>query len=228
MKISRCQDGTSKSWSSSSSTVFPSAMTPLNLTTLTLAVFLMSAIPLCRSAPVFLNPATIEHDLLTQIIKVCTSQLSAERPLRTQDGLQDLCGLMLEVVRTAKELPVRDTSKRPNGAGLSDDASTVFHPLLQLMPQLHSRRRRRTAPLVRTSAGSLLLTLREHSTPGPALSDLDHCEIHLGLRRAREVTAGASESRLVAQEELQSPRTIQSRGYFLYRPRNGRRSTEYV
>ncbi|XP_076872327.1 neuromedin-U isoform X7 [Brachyhypopomus gauderio] len=166
MKISRCQDGTSKSWSSSSSTVFPSAMTPLNLTTLTLAVFLMSAIPLCRSAPVFLNPATIEHDLLTQIIKVCTSQLSAERPLRTQDGLQDLCGLMLEVVRTAKELPVRDTSKR----------STVFHPLLQLMPQLHSRRRRRTAPL----------------------------------------------------EELQSPRTIQSRGYFLYRPRNGRRSTEYV
>ncbi|XP_076872326.1 neuromedin-U isoform X6 [Brachyhypopomus gauderio] len=176
MKISRCQDGTSKSWSSSSSTVFPSAMTPLNLTTLTLAVFLMSAIPLCRSAPVFLNPATIEHDLLTQIIKVCTSQLSAERPLRTQDGLQDLCGLMLEVVRTAKELPVRDTSKRPNGAGLSDDASTVFHPLLQLMPQLHSRRRRRTAPL----------------------------------------------------EELQSPRTIQSRGYFLYRPRNGRRSTEYV
>uniref|UniRef100_A0A668A9J1 Neuromedin U C-terminal domain-containing protein n=1 Tax=Myripristis murdjan TaxID=586833 RepID=A0A668A9J1_9TELE len=53
--------------------------------------------------------------------------------------------------------------------------SSVLHPLLQLVPQLHTRRER-----------------------------------------------GVS-----VRADLQGPGGIQSRGYFLYRPRNGRRSLEY-
>ncbi|XP_026880247.2 neuromedin-U isoform X2 [Electrophorus electricus] len=165
------QDGTC------ATTAFPSAMNPFSLATLTLAVLVISAVPLCRSAPVFLNPTTVDHDqLLNQIDNACMPHLSAERPLRTPDLLREFCGLMLEMLRKAQELSARETSKRPNSAAFSDDTSTVFHPLLQLMPQLHSRRRRKTDPL----------------------------------------------------EAPQSPRAIQSRGYFIYRPRNGRRSSEYV
>uniref|UniRef100_A0A3B1KCE6 Neuromedin U n=1 Tax=Astyanax mexicanus TaxID=7994 RepID=A0A3B1KCE6_ASTMX len=144
-----------------------SALSPLHSASLTLAVLLISALPLCTGAPMFLNPSTIQHDqLLNQIDNACTSYLSAERPFRTSDILQDFCGLMLEVLRNSQEFSAHEPRKR----------SSVFHPLLQLIPQLHSRRRRRV-------------------------------ESH---------------------EDMQGPGAIQSRGYFLYRPRNGRRSTEYV
>ncbi|XP_026880249.2 neuromedin-U isoform X4 [Electrophorus electricus] len=140
------QDGTC------ATTAFPSAMNPFSLATLTLAVLVISAVPLCRSAPVFLNPTTVDHDqLLNQIDNACMPHLSAERPLRTPDLLREFCGLMLEMLRKAQELSARETSKRPNSAAFSDDT-----------------------------------------------------------------------------EAPQSPRAIQSRGYFIYRPRNGRRSSEYV
>uniref|UniRef100_A0A8B9JWU1 Neuromedin U n=1 Tax=Astyanax mexicanus TaxID=7994 RepID=A0A8B9JWU1_ASTMX len=128
-----------------------SALSPLHSASLTLAVLLISALPLCTGAPMFLNPSTIQHDqLLNQIDNACTSYLSAERPFRTSDILQDFCGLMLEVLRNSQEFSAHEPRKRflfhytkPNGAGLTDGTSSVFHPLLQLIPQLHSRRRRR-------------------------------------------------------------------------------------
>ncbi|MCJ8743565.1 hypothetical protein PDJAM_G00095630 [Pangasius djambal] len=140
------------------------AMSPSHSTSLALALLLISALPPCTGAPVFLDLSTTENDkLLNQIDNACSSLLPEERPLRTLDTLWDLCDLMQGVLQKPQELAAREPTKR----------STVFHPLLQLIPQLHSRRRRRVA---------------SHETP----------------------------------------RMIQSRGYFLYRPRNGRRSTEYV
>ncbi|KAB5539721.1 hypothetical protein PHYPO_G00092320 [Pangasianodon hypophthalmus] len=146
------------------------AMSPSHSTSLALALLLISALPPCTGAPVFLDLSTTENDkLLNQIDNACSSLLSEERPLRTLDTLWDLCDLMQGVLQKSQFL---FHYTKPN-TGLPDETSTVFHPLLQLIPQLHSRRRRRVA---------------SHETP----------------------------------------RTIQSRGYFLYRPRNGRRSTEYV
>ncbi|XP_060772048.1 neuromedin-U [Neoarius graeffei] len=146
-----------------------------NGASLALALLLISAIPPCTGAPVF-----PENDkLLKQIDTACSSLLPEEQPLRTLDTLWDLCDLTQGVLQKSQELAARETTKRflfhytkPN-SGLPDGTATVFHPLLQLIPQLHSRRRRRVA-------------------------------------------------------SHENPRMIQSRGYFLYRPRNGRRSTEYV
>nr|XP_055043260.1 neuromedin-U isoform X4 [Misgurnus anguillicaudatus] len=51
------------------------------------------------------------------------------------------------------------------------------------------------------------------------------CFLMLGsLQKSKEITARETSKR----EDLQTPGRIQSRGYFLYRPRNGRRSAEYV
>ncbi|XP_043093525.1 neuromedin-U isoform X1 [Puntigrus tetrazona] len=53
----------------------------------------------------------------------------------------------------------------------------------------------------------------------------DLCFLMLGsLQKSEEITARETSKR----DELQGPGRIQSRGYFLYRPRNGRRSDEYV
>ncbi|XP_058612369.1 neuromedin-U isoform X2 [Onychostoma macrolepis] len=156
---SQCERGAAQS---------QSAMSPAHNSALMLAVLFISFIPITTSAPVLLNPSSIEHEqLLTQ----------------TSDVLGDLCFLMLGSLEKSEEVTARETSKRflfhytkPNGAGLSDGTSTVLHPLLELIPQLARRRSRR----------------------------------------------------MKLNDDLQGPGRIQSRGYFLYRPRNGRRSDEYV
>ncbi|XP_072552276.1 neuromedin-U isoform X2 [Salminus brasiliensis] len=153
------RSGASPNYRSSASASSSSALSLVHSASLTLAVLLLSAAPVCTSAPAFLNPSTIQHDqLLNQIDNACSSYLSAERPFRTSDVLRDFCGLMLEVLQKSQELSAREPRKRflfhytkPNGAGVTDGT-----------------------------------------------------------------------------EDLQGPGAIQSRGYFLYRPRNGRRSTEYV
>ncbi|XP_073788443.1 neuromedin-U isoform X3 [Danio rerio] len=144
-----------------------SAMSPGNTSALMLAVLLLSFIPITTSAPMLLNPSSLEHEqLLTQITDLCSFYLSADPSFRTSDVLEDLCFLMLGSLQKSKEITARETSKR----------STVLHPLLELIPQLARRRSRR----------------------------------------------------MKLNENLQGPGRIQSRGYFLYRPRNGRRSDEYV
>ncbi|XP_016109463.1 neuromedin-U isoform X3 [Sinocyclocheilus grahami] len=119
-----------------------SAMSPAHNSALMLGVLFISFIPITTSAPVLLNPSSIEHEqLLTQITDLCSFYLSADPSFRTSDVLEDLCFLMLGSVQKSKEITARETSKR---------------------------------------------------------------------------------------DDLQGPGRIQSRGYFLYRPRNGRRSDEYV
>ncbi|XP_059353963.1 uncharacterized protein LOC132091895 isoform X7 [Carassius carassius] len=102
------------------------AMSRAHNSALMLGVLLISCIPITTSAPVLLNPSSIEHEqLLTQ----------------TSDVLEDLCFRMLGSLQKSKEITARETRKR---------------------------------------------------------------------------------------DDLQGPGRIQSRGFFLYRPRNGRRSDEYV
>nr|BAM11253.1 preproneuromedin U isoform 2 [Cyprinus carpio] len=171
---SQCERGAAQS---------QSAMSPAHSAALMLGV-LISFIPITTSAPVLLNPSSIEHEqLLTQITDLCSFYLSADPSFRTSDVLEDLCFLMLGSLQKSEEITAREISKRflfhytkPNGAGLSDGTSTVLHPLLELIPQLARRRSRR----------------------------------------------------MKLNDDLQGPGRIQSRGYFLYRPRNGRRSDEYV
>ncbi|XP_018525799.1 neuromedin-U isoform X2 [Lates calcarifer] len=62
------------------------------------------------------------------------------------------------------------------------------------------------------------LKLRENSKRTHVLHPLLHLVSQLHTRRDRGLSMRA---------ELQGPAGIQSRGYFLYRPRNGRRSLEY-
>ncbi|XP_067274574.1 neuromedin-U isoform X2 [Pseudorasbora parva] len=136
-----------------------SAMSPALNSTLMIAVLFISFIPIATSAPVLLNPSSIEHEqLLTQITELCSFYLSADQSFRTSDILEDLCFLMLGSLQKPKEITARDMSKR-----------FLFHY---------------TKPI------------------GAGISD--------------------------GTDDLQGPGRIQSRGYFLYRPRNGRRSAEYV
>ncbi|KTG31335.1 hypothetical protein cypCar_00002439 [Cyprinus carpio] len=181
---SQCERGAAQS---------QSAMSPAHSAALMLAV-LISFIPITTSAPVLLNPSSIEHEqlltqfqylltLLSKITDLCSFYLSADPSFRTSDVLEDLCFLMLGSLQKSEEITAREISKRflfhytkPNGAGLSDGTSTVLHPLLELIPQLARRRSRR----------------------------------------------------MKLNADLQGPGRIRSRGYFIYRPRNGRRSDEYV
>uniref|UniRef100_A0A8C1RV17 Neuromedin U n=1 Tax=Cyprinus carpio TaxID=7962 RepID=A0A8C1RV17_CYPCA len=129
---SQCERGAAQS---------QSAMSPAHSAALMLAV-LISFIPITTSAPVLLNPSSIEHEqLLTQITDLCSFYLSADPSFRTSDVLEDLCFLMLGSLQKSEEITAREISKRA---------------------------------------------------------------------------------------DLQGPGRIQSRGYFIYRPRNGRRSDEYV
>ncbi|XP_042633578.1 neuromedin-U-like [Cyprinus carpio] len=119
-----------------------SAMRPAHNSALMLGVLFITFIPITTSAPVLLNPSSIEHEqLLTQITDLCSFYLSADPSFRVSNVLEDLCFLMLGSLQKSKEITARETSKR---------------------------------------------------------------------------------------DDLQGPGRIQSRGYFLYRPRNGRRSDEYV
>nr|XP_055043258.1 neuromedin-U isoform X2 [Misgurnus anguillicaudatus] len=63
------------------------------------------------------------------------------------------------------------------------------------------------------------ITARETSKRSTVLHPLLELIPQLNRRRSR---------RMKLNEDLQTPGRIQSRGYFLYRPRNGRRSAEYV
>ncbi|KAI4890011.1 hypothetical protein NFI96_010864, partial [Prochilodus magdalenae] len=119
MKSSRCPKratrSASPSWSSSSArqnyrssartsaSNISGALSPVHSASLTLAVLVLSAVPLCASTPAFLSPSTIQHEqLLNQIDNACSSYLSAEQPLRTSDVLRDFCGLMLGVLRKSQ------------------------------------------------------------------------------------------------------------------------------
>ncbi|XP_057584730.1 neuromedin-U isoform X2 [Hippopotamus amphibius kiboko] len=99
------------------------------------------------------------------------------------NALEELCFTIMGTLPKPQETDEKDNTKRflfhyskTRKLGNSNVVSSVLHPLLQLVPQLHERR----------------------------------------MKRFR------------VDEEFQGPLASQSRGYFLFRPRNGRRSEGYI
>ncbi|XP_033016666.1 neuromedin-U [Lacerta agilis] len=138
----------------------------------------------CKGAPMAPHVLQEEPDLQfsSEIDDVCSAYLVRDTPSQSSNTLEDLCYMLLELLHKAQELDEKDNTKRflfhyskTHDTGNSDTLSSVLHPLLQLVPQLHERR----------------------------------------LKRYK------------ADEELRIPGGIQSRGYFIFRPRNGRRSATF-
>nr|XP_028600981.1 neuromedin-U isoform X2 [Podarcis muralis] len=121
----------------------------------------------CKGAPMAPHVLQGEPDLQlsNEIDDVCSTYLVRDTPSQSSNTLEELCYMILELLHKAQESDEKDNTKR----------SSVLHPLLQLVPQLHERR----------------------------------------LKRYK------------ADEELRIPGGIQSRGYFIFRPRNGRRSATF-
>uniref|UniRef100_A0A673M1Q4 Neuromedin-U-like n=1 Tax=Sinocyclocheilus rhinocerous TaxID=307959 RepID=A0A673M1Q4_9TELE len=91
-----------------------SAMSPAHNSALMLGVLFISFIPITTSAPVLLNPSSIEHEqLLTQITDLCSFYLSADPSFRTSDVLEDLCFLMLGSLQKSKVNIIRDDLQGP-------------------------------------------------------------------------------------------------------------------
>ncbi|XP_069832640.1 neuromedin-U isoform X2 [Dendropsophus ebraccatus] len=133
---------------------------------LLLLILLVSWTSICEGAP-FSSPvlrAEEELQLWNGIDDACSAVLSDSQPA-VSSALEELCFMVMGILQKSQGLEEKDDSKR----------SSVLHPLLQLVPQLHERRMKRFKP----------------------------------------------------DEEVQGPGGVLSRGYFLFRPRNGRRSAGF-
>uniref|UniRef100_A0ABI0P3M0 Neuromedin U n=3 Tax=Bos TaxID=9903 RepID=A0ABI0P3M0_BOVIN len=102
---------------------------------------------------------------------------------QASNALEEICLTIMRTLPKPQETDEKDNTKRflfhyskTQKLGNSNVVSSVLHPLLQLVPQLHERR----------------------------------------MKRFR------------LDEEFQGPIASQSRRYFLFRPRNGRRSEGYI
>uniref|UniRef100_A0A8D2JQ87 Neuromedin U n=1 Tax=Sciurus vulgaris TaxID=55149 RepID=A0A8D2JQ87_SCIVU len=98
-------------------------------------------------------------------------------------ALKEFCFMLMGILPKPREQDEKDNAKRflfhyskTQKLGNSNVVSSVVHPLLQLVPQLHERRMKR----------------------------------------------------FKVDEEFQSPFASRSKGYFLFRPRNGRRSAGFI
>ncbi|XP_050804048.1 neuromedin-U isoform X1 [Gopherus flavomarginatus] len=139
----------------------------------------------CQGVPVPSQELQAEQDLQlwNEIDDACSAYLSIIEPHpETSSALEELCFMVMGFLQKPQSLEEKDNTKRflfhyskTHDSDNSDIMSSVLHPLLQLVPQLHERR----------------------------------------LKRYK------------ADEELQGTGGIQSRGYFLFRPRNGRRSAGF-
>uniref|UniRef100_A0A8D2JQ91 Neuromedin U n=1 Tax=Sciurus vulgaris TaxID=55149 RepID=A0A8D2JQ91_SCIVU len=112
----------------------------------------------CGGSPIFpqgLQPAE-ELQLWNEIYDACSSFLSVDSQTQASAALKEFCFMLMGI--------------------LPKPRSSVVHPLLQLVPQLHERRMKR----------------------------------------------------FKVDEEFQSPFASRSKGYFLFRPRNGRRSAGFI
>ncbi|XP_067884738.1 neuromedin-U [Heterodontus francisci] len=125
-------------------------------------------------------PAEQELRLWSEIDDLCSSFLSAYPQPLPSSTLEELCYMALTILQRSQDSEDKVQTKRflfhyskSHDSGNSDFMSSVLHPLLQLVPELHERR----------------------------------------MKKGR------------GDDGFQGPGGIQSRGYFMFRPRNGRRSS---
>ncbi|XP_075799521.1 neuromedin-U [Microtus pennsylvanicus] len=137
----------------------------------------------CRGAPIPTQRLEPEQELQlwNKVHEACSSFLSIDSEAEASAALREFCRVVTEIRQKPQEQNEKDNTKRflfhyskTEKSGNSNIVSSVVHPLLQLVPQLHERRMKRF------------------------------------------------------KEEFRSPFAGQSRGYFLFRPRNGKRSTGFI
>ncbi|XP_046300069.1 neuromedin-U [Marmota monax] len=139
----------------------------------------------CGGAPIFPQGFQPEQELQlwNEIDDACSSFLSVDSQTQASTALKEFCFMVMGILPKPQEQDEKDNAKRflfhyskTQKLGNSNVVSSVVHPLLQLVPQLHERRMKR----------------------------------------------------FKVDEEFQSPFASRSKGYFLFRPRNGRRSASFV
>ncbi|XP_073464527.1 neuromedin-U isoform X1 [Aquarana catesbeiana] len=150
---------------------------------LLLLIILTSWTNICQGAPFssLVLRADQELQLWNEIDDACSAVLS-DSPLEVSSTLEELCFVVKGIMQKSQGSEEKGDSKRflfhyskSHDSGKSDITSSVLHPLLQIVPQLHERRMKRLKP----------------------------------------------------DEEIQGPGGVLSRGYFVFRPRNGRRSATF-
>ncbi|XP_059507408.1 neuromedin-U isoform X2 [Stegostoma tigrinum] len=141
---------------------------------LALSLFLLSSS--CFSQGVLASPQRFPAEqklrLWSEVDDLCSSFLSAVPQSQSSGTLKELCYMALTILERHQFL---FHYSKTHDTGNSNFMSSVLHPLLQLVPELHERR----------------------------------------TKKGR------------GDEEFQGPGGIQSRGYFMFRPRNGRRSSSF-
>ncbi|KAF7248351.1 Neuromedin-U [Varanus komodoensis] len=101
-----------------------------------LLLFLLALwVSACKGAPMASHVLQGEQilQLWNEIDDVCSTYLTRDTPSQSSNVLEDLCFMVLELLQKAQEIDEKDNTKR----------SSVLHPLLQLIPQLHERRLKR-------------------------------------------------------------------------------------
>ncbi|XP_035269006.1 neuromedin-U isoform X3 [Anguilla rostrata] len=123
--------------SSSSSVCSSARRRPHCVPAVTLAVLLITAVSVCRSAPVVHEGPEVQLELqvLKQIDHVCSSLLSLEQQPQAPDSLEELCYLIMGGVRKSQGLKERENSKRflfhytkPQGSAPSDITEDLQGP----------------------------------------------------------------------------------------------------
>ncbi|XP_063776977.1 neuromedin-U isoform X2 [Pseudophryne corroboree] len=101
---------------------------------LLLLIILVSWTGICQGAPFSSNMLRAEQELQlwNGIDDVCSAVLSDSQPA-VSSGLEEICFMVMGYLQKSQGSDEKDDSKR----------SSVVHPLLQLVPQLHDRRMKR-------------------------------------------------------------------------------------
>ncbi|XP_005877227.2 PREDICTED: neuromedin-U [Myotis brandtii] len=136
-------------------------------------------------APILLQELQPEEELQlwNEIEAACSSFLSSDSQPQASDALEELCFTIMGNLPKPQKTDEKVNNKRflfhyskTGKLGNSNVVSSVVHPLLQLVPQLHERRMKR----------------------------------------------------FKLNGEFQGPIASHNRRYFLFRPRNGKRSEDYI
>ncbi|XP_026364714.2 neuromedin-U [Ursus arctos] len=106
----------------------------------------------CLGAPVLsqgLQPDQ-ELQLWNEIDDACSALLSLDSQPQASNALEELCITIMGIAPKPQETDEKDNAKRflfhyskTRKLGNSNVVSSVVHPLLQLVPQLHERRMKR-------------------------------------------------------------------------------------